>query len=150
MCVWVMCNQFSPKCTNYFYWCPDMMNLIRLIVMNHNSYRNNFFVCQKVRKWVNKIRFKHFGLLLLCVCVHNWSVSQWKQYEFQIWSSWRIYLFFKWKAPRNSTPENGHVRSRWVLSMLSFTYMTNQNITSVTDLHRGDIALHSSYKIDYH
>ena len=28
-------------------------------------------------------------------------------------------------------------------------YMTNQNITSITDLHRGDIALHSSYKIDY-
>ena len=34
--------------------------------------------------------------------------------------------------------------------MLSFTYMTNQNITSVTDLHRGDIALQSAYKIDYH
>ena len=32
----------------------------------------------------------------------------------------------------------------------SFTYMTNQNITSVTDLHRGDIALHSAYKIDCH
>ena len=32
----------------------------------------------------------------------------------------------------------------------SFTYMTNQNITSVTDLHRGDIALHSAYKIDDH
>ena len=31
-----------------------------------------------------------------------------------------------------------------------FTYMTNQNITSVTNLHRGDIALHSVYKIDYH
>ena len=29
-------------------------------------------------------------------------------------------------------------------------YMTNQNITSVTDLHRGDIVLHSAYKIDYH
>ena len=34
--------------------------------------------------------------------------------------------------------------------MLSFTYMTNQNITSVTDLDRGDIALQSAYKIDYH
>ena len=32
----------------------------------------------------------------------------------------------------------------------AFIYMTNQNITSVTDLHRGDIALHSAYKIDYH
>ena len=29
--------------------------------------------------------------------------------------------------------------------MLSFTYMTNQNITSVTDLQKGDIALHSTY-----
>ena len=28
-------------------------------------------------------------MLLLCVCVHNWLVSQWKQYELQIWSSWR-------------------------------------------------------------
>ena len=27
---------------------------------------------------------KHFVLLLLCVCVHHWSVSQWKQYELQI------------------------------------------------------------------
>ena len=25
-----------------------------------------------------------------------------------------------------------------------------QNITSVTDLYRGDIALHSAYNIDYH
>ena len=33
---------------------------------------------------VNKIRLKHFVLLLLCVCVHRWSVSQWKQYELQI------------------------------------------------------------------
>ena len=41
----------------------------------------------------NKIRFKHFVLLLLCVCVHNWSVSQWKQYELQIWSSWRNIIF---------------------------------------------------------
>ena len=24
---------------------------------------------------VNKIHLKHFVLLLLCVCVHNWSVS---------------------------------------------------------------------------
>ena len=31
----------------------------------------------------------------------------------------------------------------------AFIHMANQNITSVTDLHRGDIALHSSYKIDY-
>ena len=29
----------------------------------------------------NKIRFNHFVLLLLCVCVHNWSISQWKQYS---------------------------------------------------------------------
>ena len=42
--------------------------------------------CQKVRivgvgfLAVNKICFKHFVLLLLCVCVHNWSISQWKQY----------------------------------------------------------------------
>ena len=56
---------------------------------------------------VNKICFKHF-VLLLCVCIHNWSVSQWKQYELQIWSSWRNIIFWKWKAPWNSTPENGH------------------------------------------
>ena len=53
-------------------------------------------------------RLKHFVLLLLCVCIHNWSVSQWKQYELQIWSSWRNFIFWKWKAPQNSTPENGH------------------------------------------
>ena len=55
---------------------------------------------------VNKIRFKHFVLLLLCVCIHNWSVSQSKQYELQIWSSWRNIYFWKWKVPRNLTPEN--------------------------------------------
>ena len=105
--------------------------------------------CWKVRRLGvgfltdNKIRFKHFVTLLLCVCVHNWSVSQWKQHELQIWSRWRNIIFW------NSTPEK-RTRSRWVLSMLSFMYMTNQNITSVTDLLRGDIALHSAYKIDYH
>ena len=34
--------------------------------------------------------------------------------------------------------------------MFSFMYMMNQNITSVTDLHTGDITLHSAYKTDYH
>ena len=57
---------------------------------------------------VNKICFKPFVLLLLCVCIHNWSVSQWKQYELQIWSSWRNINFWKWKAPRNLTPEHAH------------------------------------------
>ena len=99
----------------------------------------------------NKICFKHFVLLLHCVCVHNWSISQWKQYEFQIWSCWSNIYFWNWKAPWNLTPENRHnVCSRWVLSMLSFSYMTNQNITSVTDLYRGNIALHSAYKIVCH
>ena len=69
--------------------------------------------CQKVHKWgvgfltVHIICFKHFVLLLLCLCVHNWSVSQWKQYELQTWSSWRKIIFWKWKAPQNLTPENG-------------------------------------------
>ena len=34
--------------------------------------------------------------------------------------------------------------------MLSFVYMMDQNITPVTDLYRGDITLHSAYKINYH
>ena len=58
---------------------------------------------------VNKICFKHFVLLLFCVCIHNWSVSQWKQYELWIWSSWRYIYFWKWKAPWNLTPENGPI-----------------------------------------
>ena len=68
-----------------------------------------------MRKWgvqfltVNKICFKHF-VLLLCVCVHNWSVSQWKQYELQIWSSWRKWNW-NWKASQNLTPENRHAHS---------------------------------------
>ena len=33
--------------------------------------------------------------------------------------------------------------------MLLFTSMTNQNITSVTNLDRGDITLHSAYNIVY-
>ena len=44
----------------------------------------------------NKIRFKHF-VLLLCMCVHNWSILQWKQYQSQIWSCWHNIYFWKWK-----------------------------------------------------
>ena len=41
--------------------------------------------------------------------------------------------------------------SQWVHSMLSFTYMMNQNITSVTDLYRGDISVtcHNSLPPDW-
>ena len=111
---------------------------------------------------VNKICFKHFVLLLLCAYVHNWSVSQWKQYELQIWSSWRNINFWKWKVAWNSTMKTDMLSMLWVLCVVwhavsafdAFNhvhhYMTNQNITSVTDLHRGDTALHSAYKIDYH
>ena len=108
-----------------------------------------------MRKWgvrfftVNKILFKHFVLLLLCVSVHNWSVSQWKQYELQIWSSWRNIIFLKVKSATQFDPWKWTC-SQWVHSMLSSTYMTNQNITPVTDLHRGDMALYSAYKINYH
>ena len=58
-------------------------------------------------------------------------------------------LFFQSEKHKIFDPWK-RTRSRWVLLMLSFMYMTNQNITSVTDLHRGDIALHSAYKIDYY
>ena len=83
---------------------------------------------QKVRKWgvrfltVNKIHFKHFVLLLLCVCVHNWSVSQWKQYELQIWSRWRNINFLKWKAPQNSTPEKRHAHGEYFRCFHSCTW----------------------------
>ena len=69
--------------------------------------------------WLNKIRFKHFVLLLLCVCVHKWSVSQWKQYELQIWSN---IICWKWKAPRNSTPENGHTHGEYFRCFHSRTW----------------------------
>ena len=39
--------------------------------------------------------------------------------------------------------------SEWELSMLLFMFMMNQNITSVTNLYRGNIALHSAYNIDH-
>ena len=71
---------------------------------------------------VNKIHLKHFVLLLLCVCLHNWSVSQWKQYELQIWSSWKNIIFWKWKAPRNSTPENGHAHGEYFQCFHSRTW----------------------------
>ena len=71
---------------------------------------------------VNKICLKHFVLLLLCVCVHNWSVSQWKQHELKIWSSWRNIIFGKWKVPRNSTPENGHAHGEYFWCFHSRTW----------------------------
>ena len=41
--------------------------------------------------------------------------------------------------------------SQWVHSMLSFTYMMNQNITSVANLYRGDISVtcHNSLPPDW-
>ena len=85
-------------------------------------------MCQKMRKWgvgfltVNKICLKHFVLLLLCVCIHNWSVSQWKQYELQIWSSWRNIIFWKWKAPWSLTPENRHAHGEYFRCIRSRTW----------------------------
>ena len=60
---------------------------------------------------VNKICFKHFVLLLLCVRIHNLSVSQWKEYVLQIWSRWRNNIFWKWEVPQNLTPKNRHAHS---------------------------------------
>ena len=57
-------------------------------------------------------------------------------------------IFFE-SEKRHEIQPRKRTRSRWVLLMLSFTYMTNQNITSVTDLRREVIVFHSSYKIDY-
>ena len=94
--------------------------------------------------WLS-VCFKHFVLLLLCVCIHNWSVSQWKQYELQL----EKYLFLKVKSTTELDPWK-RTCSQWVLSMLLFTYMTNQNTASVTNLYRGDITLDSAYNIDYH
>ena len=71
---------------------------------------------------VNQICFKHFVLLVLCVCVHNWSVSQWKQYELQIWSSWKNIIFSKWKVPWNSTPEKGHAHGEYFRYFHSCTW----------------------------
>ena len=70
---------------------------------------------------INKISFKHF-VMLLYVCIHDWSLSQWKQwlYEFQIWNSWAIFIF--WKEKRATEFDSWkRTRSRWVLSMLSIT-----------------------------
>ena len=71
---------------------------------------------------VNKICFKHFVLLSLGVCVHNWSVSQWKQYELQIWNSWRNIIFRKWKVPWNLTPENRHAHGEYFQCFHSHTW----------------------------
>ena len=71
---------------------------------------------------VNKIHFKHFVLWLLCVCVHNWSVSQWKQSELQIWNSWGNIIFWKWKVPRVSTPENRHAHGEYFQCFHSRTW----------------------------
>ena len=108
--------------------------------------------CQKVRIvgvgfW---LPIKSVSNTLSCCCIvcafiiSQYQLSQWKQYEFQIWSCWSNIYFWKWKPSWNSTWKQ--TCSWWVLLIM---YMTNQNITSVTDLHRGDIALHSAYKIGY-
>ena len=96
---------------------------------------------------VNKICFKHF-VLLLCVCVHNWSVSQRRQYELQIWSSWRNIIFWKWKAPRNLTSENGHTHGECFGCFHSRTWWIKTWPQS--PICTEDIALKSAYKIDYH
>ena len=107
-----------------------------------------------MRKWgvgfltVNKIRLKHTVLLLLCVCVHNWSVSQWnKQYELQIWSSWRNIIFWKWKVPRNSTPENGDAHGEYFQCFRSRTWWIKTLPQS--PICTEEISLYTSYKINY-
>ena len=75
---------------------------------------------------------------LLWVCVHNWSVSQWKQYDLQIWSSWRNIIFLKWKAPQISTPENGHAHGEhfrsctWQIKTLPQTPICAEEISLYT------------------
>ena len=110
-----------------------------------------------MRKWgvgfltVNKIRWKHFVLLLLCVCVHNWSVSQWKQYELQIWSSWRNTIFRKWKAPRNSTPENRHAHGEYFRCFHSCTWWIKtlpQSLICIEEILLYTV--HIDYNINYH
>ena len=96
---------------------------------------------------VNKICFKHFVLLLLCVCLYNWSVSQWKQYELQIWSSWRNIIFGKWKAPRNLTPKNGHSHGEcfWCFHLHTLRIKTLPQLPICTE----EIPLYTAYKINY-
>ena len=64
-------------------------------------------------------------------------------HEFQIWSNIN---FWKMKRATEFNPWK-QTCSWW---MLSFMYMMNQNITSVTDLYRWDIAFHGAYKMNYH
>ena len=71
---------------------------------------------------VIKICLKHCVLLLLRVCIHKWSVSQWKQHELQIWSSWKNKKNWKWKAPRNPTPENRHTHGEYFRCFHSRTW----------------------------
>ena len=98
VCVWGGGGEWGVNCACVWAcihglggWC--VCHYVSLCVHTHMTS------CQKVRKrgvgflTVNKIIFKHFVFLLLCVCVHNWSISQWKQYELQIWSSWRNITF---------------------------------------------------------
>ena len=96
---------------------------------------------------VNKICFKHFVLLLLCVCLYNWSVSQWKQYELQIWSSWRNIILGKWKAPRNLTPKNGHAHGEcfWCFHLHTLRIKTLPQLPICTE----EIPLYTAYKINY-
>ena len=121
---WSNCSSITQEeknVNNDWYDTDDQMNL-------QWSYLY-IWLSAKSTKWGGsdfwlsiKICFKHFVLLLLCVCIHNWSVSQWKQYELQIWSSWRNIIFLKWKALRNSTPENRHVHSEYFRRFHSRTW----------------------------
>ena len=81
------------------------------------------------------------------MCVHNWTVSQWKHMSSKSGTAGEIKKIDSEKRHTIRPLKTDTLTA--ILSMLSFTYMTNQYITSVTDLHRGDIALDSAYKIAY-
>ena len=97
----------------------------------------------------NKICFNHF-VLLCYVC--SFITGQYHSGN-NIWvpnlELLEQYIFLKVKSATEFDPCKCTISQRMLL-MLSFTYMMNQNITSVADLYRGNITLHSTYKINYH
>ena len=132
------------KRENFIFFPFCLFNLIRCWTLFIAT------ILWRMAKYILKITQTFCSKIKHC----HWCLMQWRTTVETIWApnleKLEKYYFLKVKSATKFNPWK-QTRSQWlewVLLMLSF--MTNQNITSVTDLHRGDIALHSAYKIDYH
>ena len=119
MCETIQCRWLRKMRGFYNYPCAFLViaRFVRTMIQIYGLVRP--YLANSICKWLSAKRCASWGMgfwlpiksvsnTCCFVCVFIIGQTQWKQYKFQIWSCWRNIYFWKWKAPRNSAPENGH------------------------------------------